>query len=106
MPEEESIKTVAAQLDVLLGGNDFAANKKILAERINELILHDFQKLISILYRLDVSEEKLKRLLKETVPGDAGLIITDLIIERQIQKIESRQRFSQQNDDIDEKEKW
>ena len=106
MPEEESIRSVATQLEVTLKGNDFVANKKILAERVNELILNDFQKLISILYRLDVSEEKLKQLLKETLPTDAGIIITDLIIERQIQKIKSRQQFSRPHNDIDENEKW
>ena len=105
MHEEESITTAAAQLEVILGENDFVANKKILAERINELILHDFQKLILILYRLDVSEEKLKRLLKENVSGDAGLIITDLIIERQIQKLKSRNE-NKNNNIISEDDKW
>jgi hypothetical protein len=106
MHEEESIKTTATQLEVSLSGNDFGTNKKVLAGRINELIQNDFQKLISILYRLDVSEEKLKHLLKENTQHDAGLIITDLIIERQIQKIKSRQRFGRRDNDIDENEKW
>ena len=34
-----------------------------LAERINHLIIHDFPKLIHILYVIDVDEDKLKRLL-------------------------------------------
>ena len=106
MHEEESIKTTATQLEVSLSGNDFVTNKKVVAGRINELIQNDFQKLISILYRLDVSEEKLKHLLKENTQNDAGLIITDLIIERQIQKIKSRQQFRQRDNDMDENEKW
>jgi len=106
MYEDESIKNAATQLDVRLSGNDFVTNKGILAESINELIQNDFQKLISILYRLDINEEKLKHLLKENTQSDAGLIITDLIIERQIQKIKSRQQFSRRDNEIDENERW
>lgn len=106
MLEEESIKAAASQLEITLNENNFIANKKLLAVRINELIQNDFQKLIAALYRLDVSEEKLKRLLKENSGSDAGLIITDLIIERQVQKIKSRQQFHQRDNNIDENEKW
>jgi len=106
MLQEDPIKTLATQLEVVLPAKDLDANKKILVARINELILHDFQRLIAILYRLDVSEEKLIQLLKENTGADAAVIITELIIERQIQKIKSREQFSQPNDDIDENEKW
>ena len=40
-----------------------------------------FSKLISILYRVDVSEPKLKSLLKENPNINAGLLIADLMIE-------------------------
>jgi hypothetical protein len=106
MIEEESIKAVASYLEVALPGQDFAVNRKKLAERINEWIQYDLQKLIAVLYRLDVSEEKLKTLLKESHDVDAGIIITDLIIERQVQKIKSRQQFRSPDIDIDENEKW
>ena len=66
----------------------------------------DFQKLVAILYRLDVSETKLKKLLSENHHADAALLIADLMIERQVQKIKSRQQFHQRGNDIDENEKW
>jgi hypothetical protein len=78
----------------------------LLAVHINKLIQTDFHKLISILYRLDVSETRLRQLLEENKDSDAGLIIADLIIERQIQKLKSRQQFRQRDNDIDENEKW
>ena len=106
MFQEDPIKTLATQLEVVLPAKDLDANKKILAARINELIQLDFQRLVAILYRLDVSEEKLKQLLKENRLTDAGDIITDLIIERQMQKIKSRQQFRKPDNDIDENEKW
>ena len=76
-----------------------------LAARINELIAKDFQQLISILYRMDINELKLRSLL-ETNPGeDAAGIIAAMMIERQLQKIKSR-RESQQDDNISDEEKW
>ena len=77
-----------------------------LASAIHLLINENFQRLISLLYRVDVSESRLKNLLKDHPDQDAGLIIADLIIERQLQKIKSRKEFDQQNNKIDEKDKW
>lgn len=76
-----------------------------LAARINELIQHDFTGLINILYRIDVSESKLKQTLQANPGKDAGYIIAKLVIERQLQKIKTREEL--RNDgDIDEEEKW
>lgn len=78
-----------------------------LAEYINHLIQNDFQKLVQLLYRIDVNETKLKQLMKDNPDKDAAPIISNLIIERQIQKIKSRQQSREQNmDGIDENEKW
>ena len=71
----------------------FDTLKKKLSDHINHLIQSDFQKLVSVLYRIDVSEAKLKYLLKENTETDASGIIADLIIERQLQKIKSRQEY-------------
>ena len=77
-----------------------------LAIHINYLILHNFEQLVSLLYRIDVSEAKIKSLLQNHTEENAGNIIAALIIERQIQKITSRKQFSKKNDDFDEEEKW
>jgi hypothetical protein len=79
--------------------------KERLSSHINLLIQSDFQKLVSILYRVDVSEPKLKHLLKENPGYDAANIITDLIIERQLQKIKSRQEH-RNDENISDDEKW
>lgn len=79
--------------------------KAQLADHINDLIRNDFQKLVGILYRIDVSESKLKQLLKENPDTDAGIIITDLIIERQLQKIKSRKEYKR-DENISDDEKW
>lgn len=73
---------------------------------INNLIQSDFQKLVSILYRIDVNEAKLKAMLNQYKDQDAAVIIADLIIERQLQKIKTRREYHQQGDNTDETEKW
>lgn len=60
---------------------------------INDLIQHDFQKLINILYKADVDELKLKKILRENIGEDASAIIAKLIIERELQKISTRKQF-------------
>lgn len=76
-----------------------------LAARINRLITDDFSGLINLLYRLDISEAKLKKLLSEHPQEDAGKIIAELIVERQQQKLQARQQFHRE-DSIPEDEKW
>ena len=80
----------------------------LLAEKINYLIINDFSLLVHILYRIDVSEQKLKNLLKENSQADAGKIISTLIIERQLQKIRSRQQNGRDGNDMnnDLNERW
>lgn len=86
--------TTAAQLEIFL------------SERINYLIVNDFSTLVHILYRIDVSEKKLKTLLKENTEANAGKIIAALVIERQLQKIRSRQQNRDNKNIIDEDESW
>ena len=78
----------------------------VLSEKINDLILHNFDKLIFVLYRLDIDELKLINLLKDYPDPDAGKIIGHLIIKRQLQKIKTRESFRQNDINIDENEKW
>jgi len=77
-----------------------------LSDYINLLIKSDFDKLIAYLYRIDVNERKLKLLLQQNPDDDAGNIIATLIIERQQQKIKSRNLFGKLDKDVDEEEKW
>lgn len=76
-----------------------------LIKAINDLILHDFDQLIYLLYRLDIPEVKLKTVLVEHPQEDAAKMIAALIIERQLQKQKSRAAFRQQGD-IPKDERW
>lgn len=79
--------------------------KEKLSRHINHLIQDDFEKLVSLLYRVDVSETKLKNLLHKHRDENAGSIIANMIIERQLQKIESRKK-AKDSRDISDEEKW
>lgn len=76
-----------------------------LAAWVNDMILHDFTGLLNLLYRLDVSETRIRKLLDEMQQENAGKIIASVIIERQLQKIKTKQQFKQEGD-IAEEDKW
>ena len=81
--------------------------KSILTSEINRLINQDFEKLVYYLYRIDVNEQKMRKLLDQSEGENAASLIAGLVIERQLQKIKSRQQFSRRDHtNIDENEKW
>lgn len=73
---------------------------------INELINKDFDALVRLLYRIDVSEKKIRVVLDQNMETDSASILADLIIERQLQKIESRKHFSNRSSTESDEEKW
>ncbi len=72
---------------------------------VNDRILHDFNGLLSLLYRLDINEDKLRKMLEDIPNEDAGKIIAALIIERQLQKKKSKELFKQEGE-IPEEDRW
>ena len=105
MEERNLQQEIQAAFGIIDTGND-QAGFKLLVKKINELLDRDFQKLISILYRMDVNEEKLRRLLRENQDTNAGLIIANMMIERQQQKLKSRRETKTGSGTIEDEEKW
>lgn len=60
---------------------------------VEDLMTKDFKQLINVLYRIDVSEEKLKEALALSTDNPAS-VITKMILERQLQKVETRKKYS------------
>lgn len=75
-----------------------------LSEYFNDLINHDFEKFIHILYRLDINEQKIKKLLAGS-PPNSGNIIAKMVIERQLEKEITKRNYKMDNS-IPEDEKW
>lgn len=105
MKDEQPLQTILNKLDITLDQGDYSSAKQMVIQKINDLIQNDFQRLVSILYTIDVSEKKLKQLLKENTSTDAAVIITELMIERQLQKIRSRQEYKK-DENISDEEEW
>ena len=78
--------------------------KLLLAGYIDHLISNNPDKLVSILSRVDVSEKMLKANLASQ-KENASSIMAQMIIERQMGKIKTRERYKS-NDNISEDEKW
>ena len=84
MIQEELIDIISRDMGIDLPPQpDIPALRHAVNEAVNYLIQHDFNRLVNILYRVDLDEQKLKFLLQENVGEDASLVITNLIIERQ-----------------------
>jgi len=82
---------------------------QLLSEHIEEMINKDFEKLVRLLYRLDVSEQVLKSELKKDISSTSSMTIARLILERQLQKIKSRRSFrSDRKDEMNDgdAERW
>ncbi|MEO5893856.1 MAG: hypothetical protein ABIQ31_26605 [Ferruginibacter sp.] len=107
MTNEELVTELNKNMAIVLPGGISLDELQIqLSAHINLFIRHDFQKLITLLYRIDVSEKKLKQLLQQQPQENAGKIIAVLIIDRQLEKFKTRQQFNQQPGDFTNEEKW
>ena len=73
----------------------FQELRKVLIRRIEELIEKDVEKLKWILYRIDVNEKKVHEALATNASLHYPEILTDLIIERQIEKAKTRAKFNE-----------
>ena len=69
--------------------------RKRLEPVIGHLLDHEFERLLQVLYRIDVDEHKVKEVLTYGMPGKIAQEITNLVIERQRQKIIMRSQYGQ-----------
>jgi hypothetical protein len=105
MENDESIDSLLLKINNQLSIFEKEELKSQLIFYINHLLLNDFNKLVWLLYKVDVNEEKLKMLIQESPQTDAAILISELLIQRQQEKIISKQNFKPTND-IAEEEKW
>lgn len=91
---------VKSNFSSLIPNNDFEKLeefRKYLTEKMADMLDNNYNLLINTLYRIDISESKLGALFssknKESIPAK----LADLIIERQIEKINFRKRYREGN---------
>lgn len=86
------IEQVLQQIQPALAKTPFEALKQQLIEQVAYLIDHDFEKLVRVLYTIDVEEKVLKQALWQQGDQQAAVIIAELMMERQLQKNAARQQ--------------
>ena len=108
MEDQQKIQEYTLQLleENNISFSSFDEFRKYIIQKVNDWILNNFDHLLYMLYRIDVHEDKVRRLLQEHKGENAAEIIADLIIERQQQKIESRKLFKFTTENVDEDELW
>lgn len=105
MAKHEAMDSLIVTLGLENVAPGYSEKLEALKRYIDELLNNQFEKLIGILYRMDVSESKLRHLLNSNPDKDASEMICNLMIERQSQKINSKKIYNQKPIDPGE-EAW
>jgi len=88
-------KDLGLQDDLSLEGaiDPFDRLQHFLEKRIRNMIDHDFSGLLNALYRVDISEHQLRHLLALTPPEQLAHAITQAVLQREKQKVETRRKY-------------
>lgn len=83
-------------LEIKFSGNAYNAYKELFEQiepHINQLIHFNQQKFMGILYRIDLSDEQIKKAVENNSSESFSVIISDLIIKRELQKVVIRNQY-------------
>ena len=61
--------------------------------QVESFIKHDFNSLMRLLYRIDISENAVKKQM-DLMPDDTAQALSTLIVKREIQKVVLRKQYS------------
>jgi len=84
LPEAAINKVENVDLDTL---------RTYLTEIIRELLDRDFNRLMQAMYRIDIPEENFINALNAKNPNEIPAEIANLVINREMQKVESRKKY-------------
>jgi len=68
--------------------------QKVLTARIREMLDKNLEKLLHILYRIDVSQKKTDKIFNSPFKDEIAENLAAAVIERQLEKIETRKKYS------------
>ena len=76
--------------------NNFDRNQliEVLMPQVEILVNKDFEKFLLLCYRIDLSEEKLKKILHESTSENMIRELTVAIVDRQLLKAEIKRKYS------------
>jgi hypothetical protein len=91
-------KTLAIKGELVEESKDEAALLQLITLYVQELIDTDFEKLLQTLYRIDIPDYKVKEAVEQSAPGDAPRVIATLILEREKQKVATREKYKSKDE--------
>ncbi|MCE9538730.1 MAG: hypothetical protein K8R85_05885 [Bacteroidetes bacterium] len=83
-------------LEIKFSGNAYNAYEELFEQiepHIDQLIHSNQQRFMSILYRIDLSDEQIKKAVNENSSEPFSAIVSDLIIKRELQKVVIRNHY-------------
>jgi hypothetical protein len=80
----------------------FETLRDLLGMRIRELLDKNLEKLVSIMYRIDLNQEKVDRIFENISKDEIAFQLAVLIIERQMEKVRTRSLYKNTEDQIEE----
>ncbi|HAD12862.1 MAG TPA: hypothetical protein DCF33_10550 [Saprospirales bacterium] len=83
--------TIPFELENVSAQADEAELLALLSDRIEEMLERRPEYLMSLLYRLDVLEEKIRPVMRPDAPEPAHVGLARLVLERQKQRAETKQ---------------
>ncbi|HMQ79131.1 MAG TPA: hypothetical protein PKE39_01620 [Ignavibacteria bacterium] len=80
----------------LASGNvlSFEEIHRVLTERIHELLEKNVEKLIFILYRIDVGQKRTDEIFNNPSKEEIASLLATAVIERQLEKVKTRRKYS------------
>jgi hypothetical protein len=76
--------------------------KKALSARIRDMLDNNVEQLVSIIYRIDVSQKKVDEIFKNESKDEISVLLADAVIERQLMKVQSRKLYKNRGDKLEE----
>lgn len=83
-------------LEIKFSGNAYNAYEELFEQiepHIDKLLGSNRQKFMGILYRIDLSDEQIKKAVANNSTESFSAIISDLIIKRELQKVVIRNQY-------------
>lgn len=86
-----------AGLEIKFSGNAVNAYAELLSQilpLVDKLQQENFQNFYNLMYRIDISEQQIKKAVETTKDKSFSEIVTDLILKRELLKVVMRRSFS------------
>jgi len=64
-----------------------------LQKEIQYLLDNNFEKLLNIMYRIDIGEDRFREALSNQRSKDISYELAELVVERELQKVRSRKKY-------------